>query len=270
MAIVTIPDRKLVRASSAAAAEGWDKKLYLSTQRSINLLPDHLGKHISYLLDEPIQKQKVVVLAGFTGEYSHTLHKAGLDVIHTDILDCYVDMGRKSGLQAMRARAESPPRLKDVSFYSTFEFGPIHSNIGGEILMLMETLVYSKHGLIETSLWDNSKFWEHLQPVYNFDITSVREGIARYKGSEWSDDPYLIPGFVTRYHADLNVRNMLSTDLAVIDALQRPETNEIKTLAGMLKLEARKLRESLNRISTAVGLRKHKEKITTYRQLELF
>jgi len=272
MTIITIPDRKLVRASSAAAAEGWDKKLELSTQRSINLLPDSLGKHISHLLDEPIQKQKVVVLAGFTGEYSHTLHKAGLDVIHTDILDCYVDAGRKNGLQAMKAHAESPPKLKDISFYSTFEFGPIHFNIGGEMLMFIEVVAHAKHGFIETSVWDNRRLWEHFGQKYEFNTDSVKGTIAKYKCGESasnyeSNDE--VTGYVVRYHASEQQKDVFRTDLAVIDALQMRTSIEISKLARMLKLSARKLRESLRRINGACGLRKHAEKIATIREIEI-
>lgn len=265
MAIITIPDRKLVRASSIAAAEGWDKKLDLSTQRNnINLQPDLLGRHISNLLDEPIQKQKVVVLAGFTGEYSHTLHRAGFDVTHTDIHECYVKEGRKNGLQSMQAHAESPPKLKDISFYSTFEFGPIHSNIGGEMLMFLETIAHAKHGLIETSVWDNSRLWEHFGQKYEFKTDSVKDTIATYNRS--NDE---VMGYVVRYHAPEQQKHIFNTDLAVIDALQMRTSIEISKLTKMLKLNARKLRESLMRINGACRLRKHTEKIATIREVEI-
>jgi len=273
MAIITIPDRKLVRASSIAAAEGWDKKLELSTQRNnISLQPDMLGKHISHLLEEPIQKQKVVVLAGFTGEYSHTLHRAGFDVTHTDIHECYVKEGRKNGLQSMQAHAESPPKLKDISFYSTFEFGPIHSNIGGEMLMFLETVAHAKHGFIEASVWDNSRLWEHFGKKYEFKTDIVRDTIATY-GRNGSASNYEsndeVMGYVVRYHASEQQKHIFRTDLAVIDALQMRTSIEISKLTKMLKLNARNLRESLMRISGACGLRKHTEKIATIREVEV-
>ena len=264
MTIITIPDRKLVRASSAAAAEGWDKKLELSTQRSINLMPDPLGKHISHLLDEPIQKQKVVVLAGFTGEYSHTLHKAGFDVTHTDILDCYVEEGKKRGLRAMKAHAESPPKLNGVDIYSTFEFVPIHPNRGGEMLMFLETLANSRKGLIEASTWDNSRLWGHFGQKYEFKTDSVKDSIATYNHS--NDE---VTGYVVRYHASEQQREIFRTDLAVIDYLQMRTSVEISKLTKILKMRAKTLHESLIRISETCKLKKNPETVVTIREVEV-
>jgi hypothetical protein len=265
MAIITIPDRKLVRASSIASSKGWDKKTDLSTQRNnLKLQPNLLGKHISNLLDEPIQGQKVVVLAGFTGEYSHTLHKAGFDVTHTDILDCYVEEGRKKGLQAMKAHAESPPKLDGVDIYSTFEFVPIHPNRGGEMLMFLETVAHSKHGFIETSVWDNSSLWEHFGQKYEFKTDSIKDTIATYNNS--NDE---VTGYVVRYHASEQQKHIFKTDLAVINALQMRTSFEISKLTNILKIRARILRESLKRINETCRLKKHPERVATTKEVEI-
>ncbi|MEM2974364.1 MAG: hypothetical protein QW112_01920 [Candidatus Micrarchaeia archaeon] len=267
---VYIPNRREIYANSLIEADSWAKnrKINLSNQRKIRFMPEALREYICQLIGEPMQGQKAVVLAGFTGEYSYALHKAGFNVLHTDILDCYVEAGRKKGLKAIKTHAENPPKLEDISFYTTFEFAPIHSNKGGEILMLLETLANSKHGLIETSLWDSRIYWEHLRPIYNFNITTIKGSIARYKEKGWREEK--VTGYVTRYSVDDKFREILSTDLKVMDALQGPETNSIRRLAEKLMLKIAIVRESLNRITTTAGLGKNNEQNPTFIQLKLF
>jgi hypothetical protein len=252
---VTVPDKEKIYANSLTVSKTWKNKLELSNQLYLKFIPNKLRETIETLLEGPITTEPVVILGGFTGQYSWGLKEAGANVLHTDLCDSFVALGRKLGLKSMKAHAENPPKFDNTLFYTSFEFAPIHTSASSEVLMLLQTLTNSKYGFIETSLWDSTLTWDHLKKAYDFKSTIWRAPVAMdHLG-------YNTDAYVVRYYADENYKDSLRNDLKVIDAINEvhKENMDFHELAARIQVTNKKLRESLERINAAMHIRQFNE-----------
>jgi len=264
---VTVPNKERIYADSLAVSKTWKNKLELSNQQYLKFKPDRLRDTIETLIEGPVVKSgKVVIIAGFTGQYSLALKAVVDDVLHTDLCDSFVALGRKLGLKSMKAHAENPPKFDNTLFYTSFEFVPIHASASSEILMLLQTMSHSTYGYIEASLWDSTLSWNHLKDVYGFKSTIWREPIAIDRLGYDTDV------FVARYYVDKKQKYSLSTDLKVIDAINEVHEEKIDfhELAARIQVTSKNLRESLERIDAAMHIKPFNERTkNTIKEIEI-
>jgi len=273
--VFMVPNKERIYSDSVATSKTWKNKLELSNQQSLKFKPNRLRETIETVLEGPMisfrnskldMSGKVVVLAGFTANYSCGLKEAGFNVIHTDLCDTFVALGKKLGLKSMKAHAENPPKFEDTLFYTSFEFVPIHYSASSEILMFLRTMSHSTYGYIEASLWDSTPVWNHLRKVYNFDSTIWRTPIAIDNSGHESEVS------VVRYYVSNEQKYIFKTDLEVIDAINEIQKEKVyfHELAARIKIKNNELTESLDRIDAAMRTKLFNEKTkSTIREIEI-
>ncbi|MDO8627125.1 MAG: hypothetical protein Q7K42_01540 [Candidatus Diapherotrites archaeon] len=268
-AFLFFPSKLQIESSSKVLTKQFEEEDAKKIAAAGHPLVDRQAKHVfdkdelrdvfHKLLGSPVSGEKnlrLVVFAGYTGQFSKALQGAGFDVVHTDPLNTHV---QRTDMPSFQAFAHTIPKIARVSAFVSFEGFPAIEGLHG-FPFILRALAESEKGIVVMCSKNTLEFMRE-KDTGQIHVTSIDlcfNAFKKFYGAEHKSVVTNDNVFI-QLHTSPDVRKLAQFDLKMLNYVQNnhsfaaPHLRRVNLpeLSEKFNVQRKQIIDSLKRIHSS-------------------